>query len=195
MTAKRWFLRVLGCIAAATAGCQVLPDPRPPSQALDLGPPANRAAAPVIRGCLELDGVDAPAWLETNAIPYRLLYDRPHAFRSYAQHVWVAPPAELIVERLNRLLFSAACRPAEARARLSVRLAEFGQVFEQPEQAHVEVGLHATLVASSNLAPMHQVFSGRRDSTPEVYGAVYALSLLTDELLAKLVAWASEQPR
>ncbi|MGH8378701.1 MAG: ABC-type transport auxiliary lipoprotein family protein, partial [Gammaproteobacteria bacterium] len=91
----------VAAILCVTAACSLWPAQPPAPQVHDFGPlpvSQDNAATPV-----RLDSVNAPVWLGTDAIHYRLLYDDPTAFRGYADHRWAAPPAELLAARLQNL--------------------------------------------------------------------------------------------
>lgn len=179
----------------AACACSVLPDPPPPLQPFDLGPLTETSAAPVVPGCIALDRVEAPSWMEGTGIHYRLLRDQPQAYRTYAYHAWVAPPTELVAQRIRRLLFSADCGSSAGHTQLHVQLVTFEQVFESPERAYTEVHLYATLSQGLDSSPVRRVFAGRRESRPDVYGAVEALPALTDELIMEMGAWIAGQVR
>lgn len=179
----------------AACACSVLPDPPPPLQPFDLGPLTETSAAPAVPGCIAFNRAEAPSWMEGTGIHYRLLHDKPQAYRTYAYHAWVAPPAELVAQRIRRLLFAADCGSSAGHTQLHVQLVTFEQVFESPEHAYAEVRLHATLGQGPGQYSVRRVFAGHRESRPDVYGAVETLPALTDRLIKEMGAWIAGQVR
>ena len=183
-----------GCMRATTAvlalllcGCgSLLPVPPPAPALYDFGPPPVEHNAST--GDVALAEVSAPAWFARNGISYRLLYSGPTQLHSYAQHRWVAPPAELCAARLRMLLGASERLP---RYLLRLRLDSFEQDFSSPTHAYVSLVLTAELsdAASGRRLAVRQ-FRATAPASANVQGAVDSLSALADSTLARVVDWA-----
>lgn len=165
----------------------LLPTPPPAPALYDFGPPPAEMATSA-DGDVALAEVSAPAWFARNEIHYRLLYSDPTQLRSYAQHRWVAPPAELCAARLRLLLGTTAAMPHYL---LQLRLENFEQDFSSPSQAYVSFMLTAELrdAATGKRLAIHQ-FHATAPVSADVQGAVSGLSALANGTLAQVVNWA-----
>src|SRR5215813_7523447 len=120
-------------IALLLAGC--LSQQRTPEPALyDLGlAPAEHLTPATLNAdsALLRVRVSAPSWLDQTAMHYRLLYADGMRTRTYAYARWIAPPAELVDQRLRQRLSKSGVRASA----LDVELEEYVQVFETPTQS------------------------------------------------------------
>ncbi len=191
--------RILGFSAAVavvciTAACSLWPAQVPAPQVHDFGPlPELRDNATIP---VRLDTVTAPAWLTSDAIHYRLLYHDPTAFRSYADHRWVGPPAELLAARLENLLSLGSVDNTGSHGPyvLSVTLLEFEQDFTTARDAHVLLELGVSMRRSND----GQIVAQRRfvmsqSTTPDVQGAISGLAQLADQTSAAIADWTRTQ--
>jgi cholesterol transport system auxiliary component len=188
-----------GCVRATAAalalllgGCGgLLPAPPPAPALYDFGPPPAVHSASA--GNVALAAVSAPTWFARNEIFYRLSYSDPMRLHSYAQHRWVAPPAELCAARLRLLLGASATLP---RYLLRLRLESFEQDFSSPTHAYVSMVLTAELrdAASGRRLAVRQ-FHATTPASANVQGAVDGLSALADDTLARVVEWAERSSR
>lgn len=172
------------------SGCSVLPAQAPQPQLHDFGPlPASAAGA---SGKIRVDRVIAPAWIDDGAIQYRLVYKDPTSLQSYADHRWVAPPADMLKPRLQSLLQGAAASDEVSRPMyaLDVELMEFEQDFPSAQQAEVRLVLEASLrdAADGRLVAQKQ-FTLTSPSTPDVHGAIADLSKLAEQAAEQVVSW------
>jgi cholesterol transport system auxiliary component len=169
----------------------LLPAPPPAPALYDFGPlPAVTASTP---GEVALADVSAPAWYARSEIHYRLLYSDPTQLRSYADHRWVAPPAELCAARLRLLLGAPA---AEPRYTLRLRLESFEQDFSAANQASVSMVLTAELfdTTSGQRLAVRQ-FRASAPAQASVQGAVTGLSALANQTLVQAADWAQREVR
>lgn len=197
----RWLLPVVVLLTACVG-----PAPAPPPTTYDLGlsPPALPVARP-LPGTLAIAEVSAPAWLAGDGILYRLAYDDAARPQVYSQSRWVAPPPELLHQRLNQRLANVAAggladlgAGVAADRVLRVALEEFGQVFEAPDRSRVVLRARVTLVDAQNGALAAQKeFRLQRPAAPDAAGAARALQAATDALVTDMVAWlvAAGPPR
>ncbi len=190
-------LPVVAAVLCITAACSLWPAQPPAPQVHDFGlmPVAQDNAAIPVR----LDSINAPVWLGTDAIHYRLLYyDDPTAFRSYADHRWAAPPAELLAARLQNLFSIGSMDKTGTRGSylLSVSLLEFEQDFTTARDAHVQLELDVSMRrASDGQLVAQKRFMMSQPTTPNVQGAVSGLAQLADRTAADIADWAQTQVR
>lgn len=175
---------VTGALLAAGCG-SLLPEPESPGSQFDFGPLPESAA---MEAFVTVRPVAAPSWLGGTRIPYRRLHRQPEAVSHYAHNVWVAPPAELLFQRLQHMLAGAPTTGSEWT--LQVEMLEFEQAFAAPNDAEVRITLHATLRERSGSAGVlrHQI-SKRRSVTPDVQGAIRGLPEVADAALIELLRW------
>lgn len=167
----RWILWIL-ILSLTSAACSVLPE-RPPQPALhDFG--AGAVAAPAAWSSVE---VDAPDWLQTDRLQYRLLYANPTELRAYALDRWVAPPPALLEQRLKS-------GRAGTGYRLRVELQAFEQVFDRPGSSHVTMRFRAETPTADKTFQLDQP-----TASPDAAGAVTAFAQLVDRAVAVLRAW------
>jgi len=181
------------CLMAA---CSLWPAQPPLPQVHDFGPTPALDHKNIAALQLNLDAVTAPAWLASDAIHYRLLYDDPTAFRSYANHRWVTPPAELLTARIQYLLSQHAAADSNVRSvyMLSANLLEFEQDFGTAHAAQVSVAVIVSMRRSSDgqIIAAHQ-FVMMQSAAPDVHGAISGLAQLANRTAAEIVAWAQTQ--
>ena len=172
-------------LLAMLAGCSLWPEaPEPPSRN-DFGPfAANRQSFPW-SGVI----VTSPEWLEDTGIDYRFLYANPTERHSYTRDQWVAAPAQLLQQRLNR-----GQRPGSPRLRID--LEEFEQVFDRPGQSRVVMALRATIengASADNRAARDFRFESPTPSA-DAAGALHVFPILIRQAELALRDWVREQP-
>jgi len=104
--------------------------------------------------------VQAPSWLDTPAMQYRLSYADRTRREAYAASSWAAPPAQLLEHKLRqRLSGGTGSMPVQAGGcRLRVDLDEFVQDFARPENSQAIIEARVSLLAprsDSLLARQH----------------------------------------
>jgi cholesterol transport system auxiliary component len=179
------------CAALLLCACGALPEPPALPALHDFGPPPAARDAPGA-SAIVVDAVTAPSWLAGSPIHYRLLYDEPTRLRAYAQNVWVAPPAEMLRQRLQVAFDRSGAQAAPAR-RLRVRLLDFEQEFSSPSSAGVRLRALARLHAADDALLAQRLFSVRVATSPDVQGALAGSSQAAEELLAQIVQWSEGQ--
>jgi cholesterol transport system auxiliary component len=179
-------------VGALLAGC--FSQPRTPEPALyDLGIGRGDTAVAAKAAAQPADvrvRATAPSWLDDTAIYYRLLYEDALRTQTYAYARWVAPPAELIEQRLRQRLAErgAARNIGSPTTVIQVELEQFVQVFDTPEHSF---GLVSVNVRLSGAATDEASFSEQvAATTPDAAGGVRALAEATDKLVARVVDWA-----
>lgn len=99
---------------------------------------------------LRLAEVQAPAWLGTPAMQYRLAYSEPERRFAFAESRWVAPPAELLDSVLRRGNIVTRSRFEADGCQLHVELQEFIQVFDTPASSRAVMEARVSLLAPRN---------------------------------------------
>lgn len=184
-----WFGVVVGTLLLA--GCSgLLPKPAPLPARHDFGPVATRA--PVLTKFSVTASVSAPAWLDSTAIHYRLVYADATRVRAYADNRWVAPPAKLLQARLRVVFGNRAADIGKSTStyRLTVRLLDFEQDFTTAHAAATRIRAVGELQnVSGGVTFARHVFSLSQPAQPDVNGAVQSASRAADMLVADLVRW------
>ncbi len=137
---------------------------------------------------VEGDG-GSPEWLNNENIHYRLLYADPTRVRSYSQDRWIAPPPDLLAQRLSLM-------GGGNGHGLKIKLLEFEQVFDGPGQARLILAFRAIAENSTDEgATSERLFQFSRP-TPgaDAQGAVTAVSALVEEAAKSLEAWLHGLP-
>lgn len=176
-----------GCMLVVLGGClpQLVPEPAPPPQRYDFGPPSeDRPAALAQR--VRLDTVQAPSWLEGPEIRYRRLDEHPHALRAYARNQWIAAVPELVAQRFRHRLSQAAPGGGAGELVLRLELVRFEQVFTGPDDAYVVLHARAR-IDGTGAAPRE--LSYERPAAPNAPGAARALSALVDSAVEDVLEW------
>ncbi len=178
---SRCILIPIALMLGASA-CSILPG-RPPSPALhDFGSVEKVAAGENTPWSTVT--VDAPEWLQSESIRYRLLYADPTHVRFYSQDRWIAPPPSLLAQRLS-------LGGGGGDWRLKIRLLEFEQVFEGPQSARLIMVFRAIANRSgSEEAAAEKVFRFSRPTPePDAKGAVSASADLVEKAANELRIW------
>jgi cholesterol transport system auxiliary component len=140
--------------------------------------------------------VNAPGWLDSPFIYYRLAYQDAARPQAYADSRWVGSPADLIGGRIRARLAAAGkggvVHPADstrASYALRVELDEFIQVFDAPGKSRAVVRLRASVLGKNALIAQKSFGVERAAATPDAEGGVRALIAASDEALDQLVTW------
>jgi cholesterol transport system auxiliary component len=179
--------RLAAGLAVVLAGC--LSQPRTPEPALyDLGlgphPDAQHAEQ---TGSVARVRVNAPSWLDQTAMHYRLLYEEPMRTRSYAYARWLAPPPELLAQRLRQTLaIRAVGVPSD---NLEVGLEEYLQLFETPAQSVARITAYVRTAGAGEVRFTEQVPA----QTADAAGGAAALAAATNQLVVRIVEWLDAQ--
>jgi cholesterol transport system auxiliary component len=169
----------------------------------DFGPaPAYIRTNPSIAGIVLLAPVRAPAWLDTDGIVYRLLYEDAGKPQSYSMSRWAAEPAALIADRLRSRLATvtqgvvAPGFGARSDYTLRIELEDFSQQFKAPGQSGVLLRARASLLSSEGRVLLAQrAFEVGRPAEPNASGAVKALTEATEAFLDEVVTWVAENAK
>jgi cholesterol transport system auxiliary component len=131
--------------------------------------------------------VDAPEWLQSENIRYRLLYVEPTRVRYYAQDRWLVPPPALLAQRLS-------LSQGTGGLRLKIRLLEFEQVFDTPQTARVILAFRATATPPDNeMIVAEKVFKmTQATANANAEGAVVSSARIIGEAVGALQNWLVE---
>ncbi len=183
-------------LATMCAGCGLGPGKRDAFE-YDFGFSTEPAPAPrrIAREIAVAD-VLAPAWLESNAMIYRLAYQEAARPRAYANSRWVASPAQLLTSRLRSRAAAAAMRgiaplgePLRGAATLATEVEEMSQVFDAPDKSRAVVRLRATLTDRGKLLAQ-QSFTVERDAaSADAAGGARAMASAADAVVGEIVDW------
>lgn len=187
--------------ALLLAACLPRPRPTPEVQQYDFGPPAaGTGATALVRfpARLLVRPPDAPLWMDSPSINYRLAYDQPARIRSYAYSRWVSSPTRLLGDLLRRRVAEATGSEAASEEEgagsgyvLQLQVEEFSQVFDSKDASHGVVRARATLIEHSGRQLVAQkTFALERPApSPDAPGAVQALGDASRQLADQVVAW------
>lgn len=189
------------------AGCAGAPHVRTAPTVYDLGL-LQSTDAPVLSGQPQLMAsllvaeATAPAWLDSQAIQYRLAYHDFAQTHSYANSRWAAAPAALLTQRIRSRITAvthngvvSASDGVRADYALRLELEEFTQVFDTVEQSRAVVRLRASLVERGTRTLLAQrSFSVEQAAlTANATGAVRALTEAGDRLTGDLIDWLAAE--
>src|SRR2546426_5873731 len=141
-------------LIVAGAGCSLAPAPGPVIANYDFGLPPEGRTTPVLRQPLLVHNVNAPGWLDSPLIYYRLTYQDVTRPQAYADSRWVGSPAELFTNRLRARLAASAggiTRPADdprAKNALPAVLEEFIQELDAPGRTRPAVRFRASAMGN-----------------------------------------------
>ena len=179
----------LVCVAWLLGGCLSQPSAPDPAR-YDLGiAPASEATRVRMNTNPAAVRVRATArsWLDHTAMHYRLAYVDDLRTLSYAYARWVAPPAELIAQRLRHRLAQTNVIRSASPLDVEIELEEYVQVFDTPTRSLGRVTVDVRLSgASSGEASFTEEAAA---PTPDAAGGVRALAAATDALVTRIIDW------
>ncbi len=189
----RWML-LFAPVLTACVGAP--PAPMPTTYDFGLSAPAIAVDQP-LPGTLAIATITAPAWLASDGIIYRLAYDNAARPQVYAQSRWVAPPSELLGQRLQQRLANVAAggltdgaSSVTADYLLRVELEEFSQVFDARNRSRAVVRARASLIdQQQGTLVAQQEFNAEHPAPPDAAGAAHSLRGASDAVLSKIVGW------
>jgi len=131
--------------------------------------------------------VQAPSWLGTTAMHYRLAYAEAARRETYAESRWIAAPGQLLETALNRRIgasLSLGCR-------VSLELDEWVQQFDSPQSSRTRLQVRAALLpAHGDGALARQVFNvDAPASSADASGGVKAANTAVTILAGELGGW------
>lgn len=192
---------------AVLAGCIVLtacstPTRRESRALYDLGPlPAQPVAAPAAAlPAISIAEVQAPAWLETPAMYFRLGYADRHQPQPYANSRWTMPPAQLFGQRLKARVAQAggvvlaASDGATNVPVLRVEAEEFIHSFDSPEQSSGRITVRASVFTGRTWVAQRTFSRQVRAPSADATGGADALAAASDAVIADMMSWLAGLP-
>ncbi|HYD81160.1 MAG TPA: ABC-type transport auxiliary lipoprotein family protein [Paucimonas sp.] len=191
------FLRLL--VLAAVAGLLNACAIRAEQPTLyDLGPvrATAPATAPPAVGIAE---VQAPLWLDSQFMYYRLAYVNRLQPRAYADSRWTMPPPALVGQHLKSRLAQAGgvvVAPGDDAGLpvLRIELDDFTQVFAEPGRSDAQVALRASLFKGRALLAQKTFLRSAPAPSPDATGGAAALAAASDAVINDVIAWLARQP-
>ena len=189
-------MRAFVLLVALCAGACVTHREAPSRYDLDASAP-HADAGPRLNATIAVAPIQAPSWLSTTALIYRLDYETPANRSAYARSEWAAPPSELLTQRLRERLSAAndgftldRLPKATDGYQLRVTLENFIQTLQSPHESRCLVTLNATLVRRGDQVIGQRTFrTSSVAPSADARGAVAGLIDATDSNFAEIVTW------
>ena len=162
---------------------------------LGIAPQTAGAALPV---SLQLLPVNAPPWINSRDINYRLAYKHNDIIAAYTESAWIAPPPELLALRLHNAspdrLLTPDKPPSHTLCTLQVDLENFEQVFDAPNTSNAFVALHVTLSSrkSRELVAQASIHNTTIAPSPDARGGSAALAAACDTAVQQTLRWLQQ---
>jgi len=164
------------------------------------GIPDPMGSQPPLNATIAIPPIASPSWLRTTALLYRLGYEAPAYPRAYAQSEWIAPPGELLTQRLresiaaaNRGVTLGQLDDTSKGYRLEVSLESFVQVFTSPDHSRCVVAFSATLLTGRDDVLAQRTFrTARAALRPDAAGGVEGLVDAADADFQQILTWLGE---
>jgi cholesterol transport system auxiliary component len=161
---------------------------------------AQAAAPAAALPPLAIAEINAPAWLDSPMMYYRLSYANDQEPRPYADSRWNTPPAQLFAQRLKSRIGQAggavlsASDGATNVPVVRIETDEFMQRFDSPGQSSAQVTMRVA-VLNNRLLVAHRTFSRQvAAQSADAAGGVRALSEASDVAIADIIAWLAGLP-
>ncbi|HET8551030.1 MAG TPA: ABC-type transport auxiliary lipoprotein family protein [Gammaproteobacteria bacterium] len=170
---------------------------RAPTQSAPTTSPAA-GSEPILR----IAGIQAPHWLDSASMYYRLAYQNRARVAAYSRSDWVSPPPAQILNLLEDVLaasgdYKAVLGPSDisnADVTLRIELGDFEQVFTSRNQS---VGvLDATVTVINNhaakIAAQRHFHIEKPAPSADAAGGVKALSAASQTFATRVRSWLTE---
>lgn len=197
---NKYLLSMIFLTAALTVACSA---PRVQEQAsYDFGSlhalPAGTAVSSLPP--LSVADANAPAWLDSTRMVYRLAYANDQQMRSYANSRWAMPPARLFDQRLKARIAQsggAVLSLTDGAANLPlvrIDLEDFTQVFDSASASSAQVAVRVSVLRGRSLLAQKTFARQAAAPTPDAVGGVVALAAASDAVIADVMSWLAGQP-
>jgi cholesterol transport system auxiliary component len=178
---------ILGC-AATRSDMATLYDLGPPDTGID-------STAPAALPAISIAEINAPAWLDSPLMFFRLNYANAQQPRPYARARWTMAPAQLFGQRLKSRLAQAggvvlaAADGAQNLPLLRIEVDDFTQNFDSPTHSSVQVTMRASVFNGRTLAAQKN-FAGQASApSADAAGGAHALRAASDAVIADMMNW------
>lgn len=149
---------------------------------------------------LSIAEVNAPAWLDSPMMYYRLAYANEQQPRPYAASRWTMPPAKLFGQRLKSRLAQAggvvlsATDGAANVHLLRVEADDFTQTFDSPAQSSAQIAIRASVFNGRTLVAQKSFLKQAPASSADAAGAAKAFAGASDVVIADMMTWLAALP-
>jgi len=199
MPLSRLAVLPLLCCALLLAACSLQRPHLSTSSLFDLGPlRSGGPALPAVR--VSVAEVNPAAWLDNNAMFYRLLYVNDQQPRAYSQNRWVMPPAQLFGQRLKARIAAAggvaaaASDAPENLSQLRIEADEFTHVFDAPDKSRGQVAMRVSVYNGRMLIAQKSFLSQAAAPSHDASGGAKALAAASDIVINDMIAWLATLP-
>ena len=150
---------------------------------------------------ISIAAIQAPSWLDSTLMFYRLSYANEQQPQPYANSRWTMPPAQLFNQRLKARIAQAggaALRAADGAANLPVLRIEaddFSQIFDAPGHSIAQVRLRAALYNGRILLAQKNFVKQAPAPSADATGGARALADASDAVITEMMAWLSALPQ
>lgn len=134
-------------------------------------------------GALHVE-VTAPEWLRDTRIHYRQLYLTPTIVKSYNLDRWIAQPAALLAKHFAAI-------PVSESLTVKVRLLDFEQRFDTPQQARSVVAFEVEVYKANEIAAIaRKAFQFEQvNLSANALGAVNSFADLIGKAVIEMTTW------
>jgi cholesterol transport system auxiliary component len=166
----------------------------------DLGPVRAQAATNLTLPAISIGEPKVPAWLDNQAMFYRLNYANDQQPRPYAGSKWTMPPAQLFVERLKSRLSQAggvvvsASDGALNLPILRIEADDFSQVFDSAGQSHATIAIRASIFDGRFLREQKMFIKQVPAISTDARGGAAALAAGSDAIINEMAVWLANLP-
>jgi cholesterol transport system auxiliary component len=196
------FFRTAAAITFAGALLSGCASESPSSVALyDLGPLRTTTSMPSAPlPAISVADIQAPAWMDSRLMFYRLSYSNNLQPRPYSASKWTMPPAQLFAQRLKSGLARAggvvvsASDGAINLPILHLEADDFSQMFESAGQSTVQVAIRASLFDGRVLRAQKLFVKQLPAASADAQGGAAALAAASDAIINEVGAWLATLP-
>jgi len=178
--------------------CALLPGcasiKKPQAELYDMGLATAAANMPALPP-MALAEVNAPEWLDSPAIFYRLAYAKARQPRPYADSRWSMSPAQLFAQRLKSRMSQAggtllsASDGATGIPLLHLDADEISQVFDSPESSSGLVAMRLSVLNGRRLVGQKSFVRRMPAPSADAAGGVEAIAAASDAVIADMLQW------
>jgi cholesterol transport system auxiliary component len=180
----------------ALPGCSVIHAEAPAQY--DLGPLRSTASAPDALAGLPpviVADVTLPAWLDNEAMFYRLNYANQQQPRAYVNSRWAMSPGRLLGQQVKLRIAQAGGVPlapsdgATGVPILRMQIDDFSQHFTTPAASTGRIALRATVIQGRKVLAQRSFVKEVPAPSADAAGGAQALAEASDAALSDLVGW------
>jgi len=177
---------------ALRPGCASIKKPQ--AELYDMGLATAAANMPALPP-MALAEVNAPEWLDSPAIFYRLAYAKARQPRPYADSRWSMSPAQLFAQRLKSRMSQAggtllsASDGATGIPLLHLEADEISQVFDSPESSSGLVAMRLSVLNGRRLVGQKSFVRRMPAPSADAAGGVEAIAAASDAVIADMLQW------